>query len=129
MPGAIDYADLLAGFESTIFRALRPAQAAVLAAYASDYAEKSDVGVELPTGAGKSPIALLVCEAWRREGKRVAILTANKTLAGLMQDYAEQLGVSVARLEGRGEEIPSTLVRQVSRHRTIGVMNYWVYFN
>jgi superfamily II DNA or RNA helicase len=43
-----------------------------------------DVGIELPTGAGKTLIALLVAEAWRRAGKRVVILSANKTLARQM---------------------------------------------
>ncbi len=37
--------------------------------------------IEPPTGAGKILIALLIVEAWRQEEKKVAILSANKTLA------------------------------------------------
>lgn len=129
MPGAINYTEFLGSFGSSTFERLRPAQDAVLSAYAAGFADKGDVGIELPTGAGKSLIALLVAEAWREENGRAAILTANKTLATQMEAHGQLLGVPVQRLEGTRDEIPSTSVRLVNRHRAIGVMNYWVYFN
>lgn len=129
MPGSLNYDDLLAGFASATFPELRPAQRAVLSAYARGFTEKTDVGIELPTGAGKSLIALLLAEAWRREGKRAVVLTANKMLASQMEAHGQFLGVPVSRLEGSRDDIPSPSVRVINRSRAIGVMNYWVYFN
>jgi hypothetical protein len=129
MPGAVDYTALLSEFRSDVYRELRPAQRAVLDAYAADYVGSADVGIELPTGAGKSLIALLVAEAWRREGRSAVLLSANKTLARQMEQQADALGVEVRRLEGSREQLSSRDLRAVQRTRAIGVMNYWVYFN
>ena len=129
MPGSLDYEELLAGFGSASYPSLLPAQQAVLSAYADSFSDKTDVGIELPTGAGKSLIALLVAEAWRRAGKRAVVLTANKTLASQMEAHGQLLGVPISRLEGSRDDIPSPSVRVINRCQAIGVMNYWVYFN
>ena len=117
MPGNADYAELLAEFTSHRFSTLRPAQAAVLTRYAAEHSDSSDVAIELPTGAGKSLVALLICEAWRREGRKAAILTGNKTLARQMEQEAADLGVNIVRMEGAGTDIPSTSKR--SYHRAL----------
>jgi Type III restriction enzyme, res subunit len=127
--GSLDYAELLAGFGSASYPSLLTAQQTVLSAYAERFSDKSDVGIELPTGAGKSLIALLVAEAWRRESKRAVVLTANKTLASQMEAHGQLLGVPISRLEGSRDDIPSPSVRVINRCQAIGVMNYWVYFN
>jgi hypothetical protein len=129
MTGKTDYAALLAELNSPEYRDLRPAQDAVLKAYASGYTEKKDVAIELPTGAGKSLLALLIGEVWRRENKKVAILTGNKTLARQMEKMAGSLGVPAARMEGTGPSIPASDKRAYQRTQAIGIMNYWVYFN
>jgi len=79
-----DFDEFLTSFKSNKFQALWPAQTHVLRCYAADFTSKRDVAIELPTGAGKTLIALLVAEAWRQENKKVAILSANKTLARQM---------------------------------------------
>jgi hypothetical protein len=129
MPGSLDYEELLAGFGSATYPTLLPPQRVVLSAYADSFSDKTDVGIGLPTGAGKSLIALLVAEAWRREGKRAVVLTANKTLASQMEAHGQLLGVPVSRLEGSRDDIPSPSVRSINRSQAVGVMNYWVYFN
>lgn len=129
MPGALDYMELLTEFGSVDFVDLRPAQDAVLAAYAADHTAGRDIAVELPTGAGKTLIALLVGEAWRREGRAVAILTANKTLARQMEREAAALGIDVVRMEGTRDEISPAQRRAYQRANAVGIMNYWVYFN
>ena len=101
----------------------------MLAEYAANFAAKRDVAVELPTGAGKTLIALLIAGAWLEAGKTVAILSANKTLARQMAGEAGELGIPVAYMEGRGEDIPVTHLRSYQRARGVGIMNYWVYFN
>ena len=101
MAGKLDYETLLQELGSSQFTTLRPAQSNALAKYGESYTDKNDVAVELPTGAGKSLIALLIAEAWRREGKKVAILTGNKTLARQMEQEANNLGLSPILMEGR----------------------------
>jgi hypothetical protein len=99
---------------------------------AGDYEAKrelGDVAIELPTGAGKSLLALLICEERRRQGATAAILTGNKQLARQMEEEAELLGVPVVRMEGTGSGIPVADRRAYKRGRAIGIMNYWVYFN
>ena len=46
-----------------------------------------------------------------------------------MKAEAEVLGLSVAYMEGRGEDIPARSRRSYQRAQAIGIMNYWVYFN
>jgi hypothetical protein len=124
-----DFDRLLASCESERFVELRTAQEVVLNAYAADHLDTPDLAIELPTGAGKSLIALLIGEAWRSAGKTVAVLTGNKVLATQMEREGLDLGVQVARMEGRGDEIPLPLRRKYRRANAIGVMNYWVMFN
>jgi len=129
MPGVVDYAALLQELGSTTFTELRPAQEAALKSYAESHGTTPDLAIELPTGAGKSLIALLICEAWRRDGSTVAVLTGNKTLARQMEAEGKALGVPVERFEGAGRSIPLPRRRKYRRAQAIGVMNYWVMFN
>ncbi len=129
MPTNLDYAELLASLGSAQFKQLRAAQAEALCAYAGMHYDTKDLAIELPTGAGKSLIALLVGEAWRRDDKRVAILTGNKTLAVQMEREAQVLGIPSERMEGRGVGIRAQSKRTYHRCNAIAIMNYWVYFN
>ncbi len=127
MPGEIDYPALLARMGSERFAELRPAQQEVLNRYAAEHSAALDLAIQLPTGAGKSLIALLIGEAWRSEGNSVGILSANKTLARQMESEAAELGLEVTVLEGSTPEPRE--VRAVQRNQRLGIMNYWFYFN
>jgi superfamily II DNA or RNA helicase len=61
MPNPTDFSTFLTQFQSPKFRSLRPAQADVLHAYNS-FLGNNDIGIELPTGGGKTLIALLISE-------------------------------------------------------------------
>ena len=124
-----DFTHYLASLQSVKFRSLWPAQEHILRDYAERYAQKPNVGVELPTGAGKTLIALLIAGTWLESNRKAVILSANKTLARQMRDEAGELGLPVAYMEGRGEDIPAPRRRAYQRARQIGIMNYWVYFN
>ena len=124
-----DFAGDLASLKSGKFSGLWPAQEYILRVYDEQYSQKPSVGVELPTGAGKTLIALLIARTWIESKKKVVILSANKTLARQMRDEAQQLHLQVAYMEGRGEDIPVESKRAYQRARGIGIMNYWVYFN
>ena len=124
-----NYTEFLTSFASSKFQTLWPAQDYVLRSYVRDFFDKKDIAVELPTGAGKTLIALLIAEAWRQENKKVAILSANKTLARQMVQEAQSLKIPVVLMEGSGSSIPAADKRAYQRARSIAVMNYWVYFN
>lgn len=124
-----DYEQYLSRLNSAKFRTLFPHQAAVLKDYSANFTGKKDVAVELPTGAGKTPIALLIAGAWLEEGKKVAVLSANKTLARQMASEARELGIPFAHMEGRGQDLPAKDRRAYQRAQAIGIMNYWVYLN
>ena len=123
------YADFLAELNSPKFQVLRPIQERVLSEYMDRFQSKADVAVELPTGAGKTLIALLIAENRRRNGHKVAILSANKTLARQMLQESQELGIPSVLMEGSGLAISSSAKRGYQRCRSIGIMNYWVYFN
>lgn len=134
-----NYAEFLESFHSDKFYKLWDAQDYILRNYASTFLPSlnsgingktfSDVAVELPTGAGKTLIALLIAEAWRQERKKVAILSANKTLARQMMRESVALNVPAVLMEGKSTDILATTKRAYQRATSIAIMNYWVYFN
>lgn len=124
-----DYVQYLVDLKSTKFRKLRRSQEHVLGEYAKHFPNTRDLAVELPTGAGKALIALLIASAWLAEGRKVAILSANKTLARQMAAEGRDLGIPVAYMEGRGVDIPIAERRAYQRAQSVGIMNYWVYYN
>jgi len=124
-----NYMEFLTSFTSSKFQSLWPAQAHMLDAYAMTFSSEPDVAIELPTGAGKTLIALLIAETWRQEGKKVAILSANKTLARQILQEAHVLGIPAVLMEGKGTDIPASDKRAYGRAAKIAIMNYWVYFN
>lgn len=129
MPVSQNYSQLLRTLKSSKFKKLWPAQNHILAEYAAKYTKKKDVAIELPTGAGKTLIALLIAERWRQGAKKVAILSANKTLARQMLRESQFLGIPAVLMEGRGVDIPSRDKRAYQRATHTAIMNYWVYFN
>ena len=129
MPIKQNYSDFLESFSSVKFKKLWPAQDHILKKYSDGFIDKGDVAIELPTGAGKTLIALLIAEVWRRKNRKVAILSANKTLARQMATETKQLGIPAVLMEGKGIDIPSVNKRDYQRANKIAVMNYWVYFN
>jgi len=120
---------LIAPVAGTRFAELRDAQKAALKIYVADAHRWIDMAIELPTGAGKTLLALLILEYWRKEGKRVSILTGNKTLARQIESEARDLGVPTVRFEGRGDELSARDLRSYRRAGAIAIMNYWVYIN
>ena len=119
------YAEFLSQLKSTKFQALRPAQERVLGEYLDKFEATPDIAVELPTGAGKT----LIAENRRRKRQKVAILSANKTLARQMSEESQELGIPSVLMEGRGSAVPNPVKRSYQRGHSIGIMNYWVYFN
>jgi hypothetical protein len=57
-----DFEERLAAFDSWTFERLRPGQKLVLAKYGSDHLSTPDLAIEMPTGEGKTLVALLIAD-------------------------------------------------------------------
>jgi len=110
--------ELLVSFQSDKFQQLRDAQQFVLTDYSTKRLSSSDVAIELPTGAGKTLIALLILKpGGRRVRRRNSI--GNKTLARQMLEEAKALGIPAVLMEGRGIDIPSRDKRAYQRAASV----------
>jgi hypothetical protein len=124
----VDFEERLGRFSSNTYRSLRPAQRHVLETYASGFLDVADVGIELPTGTGKTLIALLIADWALDEGMAVAYLSGNRQLAEQVEVQAQQLGgLPIHRFWGK--HYPAGPLYDYHQAQAIGVMNYWVYFN
>ena len=121
------YEQLFARHRSAHVPALWGWQTEVLAAYAG---VGGDAAVELPTGTGKTLIGLLAGEHFREsEGAPVAYLTGNKQLAQQVERQARDLGFPIVPFQGSKDTWSARDVRAFNFGESIGVMNYWNYFN
>ena len=121
--------DILSPIGGTRFAKLRPAQREAIELYAAGAENMRDIAIELPTGGGKTLIALLILDYWRKLGHPVAILTGNKTLAYQLQSEARDLNAPTVIFEGSGQDFSARQLREYKRAQAIAVMNYWVYIN
>src|ERR1700675_1645464 len=101
MTDLIDFAALLAEFASSRCRELRPPQLLALSGYASLRSE-TDLAVELPTGYGKTLVALLIADLSLEEGLRVAHLTGNNQLSDQVIEQSLDLpGLEAVKFSSR----------------------------
>src|SRR2546425_8582458 len=73
-----------------------------LALYASNAAALRVAAIELPTGAGKTIIGLLIAEAYRQEELSVAYLCDTNALAERIMRDAGDLGIPAVFVKGKG---------------------------
>ena len=123
--------DSLDKSHSTV-KKLRKAQQEVLEMYLSKFRDSPRLGVRLPTGAGKSHVALLILESWRREGFPVAILAASIGLAQDLEAKCKELEIPAVTIFGQEDEASARQLRvrnltQYKLHRAIGIFNYHSY--
>src|SRR5690242_20475998 len=121
--------DIVAPTIGTRFHSLRAGQIAALQQYADGMHAHPDIAIELPTGAGKTLIALLILDYQRRNGAKGAILTGNKLLARQIESEAAELNVPIVRFEGSAQSFAPSDLRRYRRAQAIAVMNYWNYIN
>lgn len=122
------YAEIFERLAPEQFDELWPWQLEVLDRVPVD--ETSDVAIELPTGAGKTVVALLIAEEFReRTGKPIAYLTGTKQLTQQVKDEADGLGVPAVAFRGSKRSWPEDAVTDYEFGAAIGVMNFWNYFN
>jgi hypothetical protein len=109
-------------------KGLLPAQAHVLGTYAQLAPEVADVGIELPTGEGKTLIGLLIADLALDDGMSVAYLTGTKQLTDQVREQARDLP-ALAVHAFSGGNYPGGDLLDYHDAQAVGAMNYWVYFN
>lgn len=107
---------------------LRRSQVHVLSQFAEQHTAASDVGIELPTGEGKTLIGLLIADWALDEGMSVAYLTGTRQLADQVMNQAQLLPELLAH-RFAGGSYPGAALDDYHQAQAVGVMNYWVYFN
>ncbi|ACU72915.1 DEAD-like helicase [Catenulispora acidiphila DSM 44928] len=126
-PLDVDFEARLAAFASSKFTKLRTGQRLVLQEYAATHTATRDLAVEMPTGDGKTLVALLVADLALDEGKSVAYLAGTRQLAAHVQREADALGLDTVRFSGG--QYGGQALDDYHQAQAIAVMNYWVYFN
>ena len=96
-----DFEDRLRSFAAPAFPSVRDSQRLVLASYARDHVGTADLGIEMPTGEGKTLVALLIADWFLEQGRSVAYLTGTRHLADQVKEEAEKLGLEAVRFAAR----------------------------
>ena len=123
----VDFSERLSGFGSTVYKRLRGPQERALNGY-SGLLREPDQAIELPTGYGKTLIALLIADLALEEGRTIAYLTGTNQLADQVLVQAKDLpGLEAVKFSSRN--YPPAALAAYHDARAIGVMNYWTYFN
>ena len=126
-PTPSEYEQLFLNHRSASIPQLWSWQSEVLAAYEKT---RADAAIELPTGSGKTLVALLAGELFRqRERKPVAYLAGNKQLAQQVERQARALNFPVVRFQDSKDTWSPSDIRKYNWGQAIAVMNYWNYFN
>ena len=125
--GTPDFEERLTAFASPAFPSLRAGQRFVLSKYASDHLDTLDLGIEMPTGEGKTLLALLIADWALDQGRSVAYLTGTRHLAEQVEEEATKLGLDVVRFAAK--DYGGAKLDDYHQAHAVGVMNYWVYFN
>ena len=102
----------------------------MLRAYYQTHRTSQDIAIELPTGAGKTLVGLLIAE-WRRQafGERVAYLCPTRQLAKQVGEQARDYGIPAKVLIGKQIEYPPQRFADYQSGRAIAVTTYSGIFN
>ena len=97
----VDFSERLSGFGSTVYKRLRGPQERALNGY-SGLLREPDQAIELPTGYGKTLIALLIADLALEEGRTIAYLTGTNQLADQVLVQAKDLpGLEAVKFSSR----------------------------
>ncbi len=127
----IDLFEQLDKSKSTI-KNLRDGQREILQKYLAESQNSARVGIRLPTGSGKTLIALLILEAWRRSDRNVGILAASTALAQDIESKAKVIDIPAESIFGAtgDRDYRQRRIRNLTYYKqkkTIGVFNYHSY--
>jgi len=105
-------------------------QADLLRAYHTRHVNTSDVAIELPTGAGKTLVGLLIAEFRRRSlAERVVYLCPTRQLAHQVGAQAAKYGIKGHVFVGRQHDYPPKEFGEYQESKAIAVTTYSGVFN
>src|SRR5260370_23336770 len=89
----LDWQARLKAKKSEKFEELYLAQESALNLYSSTFLNEPTIAIELPTGSGKTLIALMVLDFWMEQKKRTAVLFGTKNFALQFKKKDDALGI------------------------------------
>ncbi len=115
---------------SPVIRHLWSHQADILRAYYKNFKNSKDVAIELPTGAGKTLVGLLVAEFRRQaDSERVAYLCPTRQLARQVGTQAAMYGIRAHVLIGKQKDYPKKEISEFQSSKAIAITTYSAIFN
>ena len=108
-----------------------PHQGEVMRTYAAKALNSADVAMQLPTGSGKTLVALLIAEWLRRRNReRVVYLCPTNQLVNQVAEQAEEkYGLTILSFVGSAAEYDPTAKAEYQNADHIAVTNYSSLFN
>jgi len=105
-------------------------QARLLERYQAEHLTTTDLAMELPTGSGKTLVALLIAEFRRRAfGERVAFLCPTRQLCNQVAAQTQSYGLRPALLVGRQKDYDESTFLAYQQAKAIGITTYSGIFN
>ena len=126
---SIDWQARLSEKKSAKFEMLYTAQLAALELYSKRFMAEANIAFELPTGSGKTLIALMILDFWLQQRKRVAVLCGTKNLARQFKEEADALGIPSILFEGTKTKFSTADKFKYTQAQAIAILNYWGYIN
>ncbi|MHA1972545.1 MAG: DEAD/DEAH box helicase [Candidatus Hodarchaeales archaeon] len=111
-------------------RALYSHQADILRDYYDHHQKTSDIGIELPTGSGKTLVGLLIAE-WKRKVKkqRVLYLCPTRQLANQVYNQSQEYGIDTRVFTGPQKYYDDSDDNLYRTGQTIAIATYSGLFN
>jgi replicative superfamily II helicase len=105
-------------------------QGTCLSQYYSRHLNTPNIAIELPTGAGKTLVAMMIAEYRRRAfGERVAFLCPTRQLAAQVHGQSQRYGVKASLLVGRQDLYDEAAFYDYQQAKAIAVTTYSGLFN
>jgi len=105
-------------------------QADLLREYNKKHLKTPNLALELPTGAGKTLVGLLIADFRRRKfDERVVYLCPTRQLAGQVGAHAAEYGIPAHVLVGRQANYPSAKFREYKESTATAITTYSGLFN